>query len=121
MVTCDSRDKTARQLVNHPCLIVEVLSPSTEAFDRGKKFRHDRRLDTLKEYMLIDAERINIECYRLNEYNKWELTSYSPEEMTTDETELEIELMSVKFCSAISLLYEDVIFTDENADDSVFS
>ncbi len=117
MVTCDQRDLTARQVVYHPGLIVEVLSPSTEAFDRGQKFRHYRRIETLKEYILVDAERMSVECYRLNQYNRWELTSYSPEEMTTDETELDIELTSVNFCCAISLLYEDVIFPDEYSDE----
>jgi Uma2 family endonuclease len=116
MVTCDQRDQIARQVVYYPCLIIEVLSPSTEGFDRGKKFRHYRRIETLKEYVLVDTERMNVECYRLNEHHKWELTSYSAEEMTRDETELEIELSSINFCCPISILYEDVIFTDDNLD-----
>ena len=76
MVTCDQRDQTAREVVYHPCLIVEVLSPSTEGFDRGKKFRHYRRIKTLKEYVLIDSETMSLECYRLNERSQWELTAY---------------------------------------------
>lgn len=48
MVSCDPRDQRVRQVIYHPCLIVEVLSPSTEALDRGKKFRHHRQIDTLK-------------------------------------------------------------------------
>ncbi|WP_420485329.1 Uma2 family endonuclease [Iningainema tapete] len=82
MVSCDPRDQRARKVIYHPCLIVEVLSPSTEAFDLGKKFRHYRRIDTLKEYVLIEADKMNVECYRLNENGKWELTSYSVEEAT---------------------------------------
>ncbi|HEY9653860.1 MAG TPA: Uma2 family endonuclease, partial [Crinalium sp.] len=38
-VTCDERDKTTTQYITYPCLIVEVLSESTEAYDRGGKFR----------------------------------------------------------------------------------
>ena len=121
MVTCDSRDQTARQVIYHPCLIVEVLSPSTEGFDRGKKFRHYRKIETLTEYVLIDSERMNVECYRLNEHNKWELTSYFPEELGINETELEINLTSVNFCTPISSLYEDVVFPDENLENSVLS
>jgi Uma2 family endonuclease len=43
-VTCDECDRNARQFIRYPSLIVEVLSPSTEAFDRGEKFRKYRRI-----------------------------------------------------------------------------
>lgn len=113
MVTCDRRDLTYRQIVYHPCLIIEVLSPTTEGFDRGRKFRNYRCFKTLKEYVLIDAERMNIECYRLNEKGKWELTAYSPEEAIQNNTDLEIELTSINFQYPISLIYEDVVFPEE--------
>lgn len=118
MVTCDERDLTSRKIVQFPCLIVEVLSPGTEAFDRGDKFKHYRRIKTLKEYVLIDADKICVECYRINERGKWELTSYLIDD-TFDETtkvinteldELEVSLTSVDFNFPISLLYEDVAF-----------
>ncbi|MEC4895651.1 MAG: Uma2 family endonuclease [Oscillatoria sp. PMC 1051.18] len=114
MVTCDRRDQTARKLVYHPCLIIEILSPNTEAFDRGDKFKHYRRINTLKEYVLIDPETINIESYRLNENNKWELTPYSVDEITTPELNLEIHLTSVDFHCPISLIYEDVDFLENS-------
>lgn len=118
MVSCDPRDQRARKVIYHPCLIVEVLSPSTEAFDRGKKFRHYRRIDTLKEYVLIDADKMYVECYRLNERGKWELTSYSPEEATANGTKLEVYLPSVDFHCPISLLYENVVFPEDNSEDN---
>jgi len=46
-VTCDERDKTATKFIAHPCLIVEVLSPSTAAYDRRDKFNMYRRSDSL--------------------------------------------------------------------------
>ncbi|HEY9709730.1 MAG TPA: Uma2 family endonuclease [Oculatellaceae cyanobacterium] len=110
MVTCDDRDRTAQKIVQFPCLIAEVLSPGTEGFDRGKKFTHYRRLKTLKEYVLIDAEQMSVECYRLNAQNKWELTHYQIDETTPEGTEPEVYLNSVDFCCPISLLYEDVDF-----------
>ncbi len=119
MVTCDSRDQTARQVVYHPCLIAEVLSPGIEHIDQGKKFRNYRRIATLKEYVLIEAETMSVECYRLNEKEKWELTAYSLEEIDTNETELEVQLTSVNFQCPISLLYEDVVFPEDNTEDSV--
>lgn len=118
MVSCDPRDQRARRVIYHPCLIVEVLSPGTEAFDRGKKFRHYRRIDTLKEYVLIEADKMNVECYRLNEKGKWELTSYSLEETTANGIELEVHLTSVDFRCPISLLYEDVVFSEDNPEEN---
>jgi Uma2 family endonuclease len=118
MVTCDPRDQRARQVIYHPCLIVEVLSPSTEAVDRGRKFRHYRRVDTLKEYVLVDADRMSVECYRLNEKGKWELTVYSLEEPTANPSDLEVYFTSVNFQCPISLLYEDVVFPEDNPTDS---
>ncbi|MBO1349638.1 MAG: Uma2 family endonuclease [Hormoscilla sp. GUM202] len=109
MVTCDLRDKMAIKMVRYPSLIVEVLSPSTEGYDRGYKFTHYRRISTLKEYVLISADRLSVECYRLNDRGKWELTHYFIEESTPAGTELEIHLTSVNFSCPISLLYEDVV------------
>ncbi|MGF1536378.1 MAG: Uma2 family endonuclease [Elainellaceae cyanobacterium] len=102
MVSCDRRDQAARQVIYHPCLIVEVLSPSTEGFDRGQKFRHYRRIEALREYVLVDAERMGLEVYRLNERGKWELTSYG------GEPSAEVEFVSVGFRCSMSLVYENV-------------
>jgi len=109
MVSCDDRDRRAIKMMRYPCLIVEVLSPSTEAYDRGDKFTHYRRISTLKEYVLISADRLSVECYRLNDRGKWELTHYFIEESMPAGTELEIHLTSVDFSCPISLLYEDVV------------
>ena len=112
MVSCDLRDQKARKSIYYPCLIVEVLSPGTEGFDRGQKFRNYRQIETLKEYVLIESDRISVECYRINEKGKWELTAYSLDSITNN-TELEVELTSIDFRCLISLLYEDVIFPKE--------
>jgi Uma2 family endonuclease len=95
-----------------------VLSSSTEGFDRGNKFRNYRRIETLKEYVLIEAERINVECYRINEKGKWELTPYSLEETIENGTELEVHLTSVDFRCPISLLYEDVVFPEDHPEET---
>ena len=114
MVTCDERDRRAIEFIQYPCLIVEVLSPSTEGFDRGKKFTNYRRINTLREYVLIDAQEISVECYRLNDQNKWELTHYQIDETTPEGTEPEVCLTSIDFRFPISLLYEDVELPAEN-------
>lgn len=66
-VTCDPRDRNARAYIRFPCLVLEALSASTEARDRGLKSRHYRQIETLQEYGLIDPDRVLVECYRRNE------------------------------------------------------
>jgi Uma2 family endonuclease len=65
VVTCDPCDQD-EQLVNHPCLIIEVLSPSTESFDRGVKFRHYRQFTALQEYVLVRIDEPLVEVYTKN-------------------------------------------------------
>jgi hypothetical protein len=110
MVTCDSADQSAIQAVYHPCLIVEVLSPGTQQVDQGRKFKNYRQIDTLSEYVLIETETMNVECYRLNEKKKWELNVYSLEE---DQENIEVNFSSVALRCPISALYEDVVFPDK--------
>jgi Uma2 family endonuclease len=61
----------------HPTIVIEILSPSTKSYDRGEKFKLYRDIPTLKEYILVDSESINIEAWRINEKNKWELHEYN--------------------------------------------
>ena len=64
MVSCDPRDHAAGQFIAHPTLIVEVLSESTAAFDRGNKFAAYRTLPSLREYVLVDIEARRLETFR---------------------------------------------------------
>ncbi len=100
MVTCDERDRRATKVIYHPCLLVEVLSPGTEAFDRSKKFQNYRRISTLKEYVLINAQEMGLERFRLNEKGVWEFYNYGEGD--------EVTLTSVDFSFPIEMLYEDV-------------
>lgn len=102
VVSCDERDRQAIKFLLYPCLIVEVLSPSTEAYDRGGKFYQYRHIQTLKEYVLIDAEKMSVECFRLNHTGFWELHPYEEGD--------EVNLTSVDFHFPISLVYEDIQF-----------
>ncbi len=62
----------ANAVVN-PTLLVEVLSDSTEAYDRGAKAAHYRRIPSLREYVLIAQDEKRIEVYRRNQRGGWEL------------------------------------------------
>ncbi|MCP2731759.1 Uma2 family endonuclease [Limnofasciculus baicalensis] len=102
-VTCDERDRTSlnEDFIRYPRLVVEVLSPTTAAFDRGDKFGDYRTLASLEEYVLISQERIAVECFRRNSEGRWELYVYSQGD--------EIHLASVDFRFPIAALYEDVM------------
>ncbi|WP_020558802.1 Uma2 family endonuclease [Thiofilum flexile] len=63
-------DEKSDTLIN-PTLIIEVLSPSTEGYDRGAKFAHYRRLASLQEYILVAQDRLSIERYVKTEQNQW--------------------------------------------------
>jgi Uma2 family endonuclease len=108
MVSCDERDRQATDAIAYPKLIVEVLLPGTAGFDRGDKFKFYRRLSTLQEYVLIDAEKVGVDCYRKTSAGKWELTAY-PEDGGDTENPI-LELVSLDFQCPLALVYEEVIF-----------
>jgi Uma2 family endonuclease len=64
----DARDKSA--LLN-PALIVEVLSPGTEAYDRGQKFTFYKQLDSLREYVLIAQDKVCVERFSRQDNGEW--------------------------------------------------
>jgi Uma2 family endonuclease len=66
----DPQDANA---ATNPTLLVEVLSDSSEAYDRGEKFAHYRRLPSLREYVLVSHLTPRIEVWRRNDANRWEL------------------------------------------------
>ncbi|MFN8472634.1 MAG: Uma2 family endonuclease [Anaerolineae bacterium] len=68
-------DRHRDTLVN-PAVIVEVLSPSTEAYDRGEKFAHYRRLDSLMEYILVAQDKVRVEHY-VRQDDGWLLSEIS--------------------------------------------
>lgn len=101
LVTCDERDDDA-QFVQFPCLIIEVLSPSTEAIDRGVKFARYRQFTSLQEYVLVQADRYHVEVFRRKDKGQWVLSEYKLEDS------LFLESIDVKI--AISELYRQVQF-----------
>ncbi|MBD1853183.1 Uma2 family endonuclease [Cyanobacteria bacterium FACHB-502] len=111
VVSCDERDRRAFKLIQSPCLIVEILSPGTAGFDRGDKFRAYRRLTTLQEYVLIDSETRNVDCYRRNDQGKWELTAY-PLDEAPEESDPEVHFTSIDFRCPLSAIYEDIDFPE---------
>ncbi len=106
-VTCDERDHNAAQFISHPCLIIEVLSPGTEAYDRGKKFRKYRRSASLQEYVLVSTNEMYLDVYQKNERGRWELVTYGDGEI--------VELKSISLTIPIEQIYEDIVFVPEDS------
>lgn len=105
IVSCDPQDLNSRKFIQHPKLIVEVLSPSTEAKDRSDKFTHYRTIPSLQEYLLIDSEKIAVDCYRRGEGKMWLYYPYTAGDIIT--------LDSIEFEFPIKSLYEGVVFGAE--------
>jgi Uma2 family endonuclease len=104
MVTCDPRDVETSTCKRFPSLIVEVLSDSTEAGDRGDKFVDYQELETLREYVLINTKRQRVECFRRSE-QVWVLQFYTPGQTS-------FRLESIDFEATLAALYEDVTFPE---------
>jgi Uma2 family endonuclease len=63
-VTCDAADLTTEYVFKAPTVVVEVLSESTQAYDRGAKFAMYRQIAQLREYLLIDPDGRSVELFR---------------------------------------------------------
>ena len=76
-VTCDRADLSTDQIFRAPKLVIEVLSPSTQAYDRSKKFALYRQLTSLQEYILVDPETRRIESFIRSTQGEWVLHDMS--------------------------------------------
>lgn len=65
-VTCDAVDLRTALIFRSPKIIVEVLSPSTDSYDRGAKFTLYRQIPSLSEYMLVDPDTREVQLFRRN-------------------------------------------------------
>lgn len=80
-VTCDSADLATDMIFRSPLLVLEVLSPTTQAYDRSQKFALYRRLESLREYVLVDPETRRVEAFRRSAQGQWVLDDMSDTEV----------------------------------------
>ena len=116
VVTCDARDRQTPDYISHPTLVVEVLSDSTAAFDRGAKFAAYRKLESLQEYVLVDVAAQRVEVFRRNPENHWVLYDYEARDA--------LELASLSIKVAMSEVLDDTLDVTEppnNASDDEVS
>ena len=110
LVTCAEADRAHRLFKTAPCLLVEVLSPSTSAYDRSEKFAAYRTLPSVQEYLLIDSERPRAELFRREPTapgapERWSLYPLEGEQA--------IDLASVGLQLPLAQVYEDVRWEGE--------
>jgi Uma2 family endonuclease len=99
-VTCSEKDHQAELFMSEPRLIVEVLSESTEAYDRGDKFEKYRQFASLQEYVLINPIKRKVDSFRLDKTGHWVLYEFIGD--------APIEFSSVDLLLDSAVLYEDV-------------
>jgi Uma2 family endonuclease len=95
-VTCDEGDLKTDMIFRHPLLVVEVLSESTQAYDRGLKFAAYRQIEALREYLLVDPDSRRVEVFRRNERGNFELIDQTGQaELTLESVGLTLPLAEV--------------------------
>ena len=105
-VSCDERDKSTTKYITYPCLIVEVLSDSTEAYDRGGKFRMYRNNPILRDYLLVSSTSIEMDLYHKNDAGDWIIINYKEGDI--------VELSSINLNFPIEQVYRNLILTPES-------
>ena len=89
-------------LIN-PTVLFEVLSDSTESFDRGGKFRLYREIDSLKEYVMVSQDRASVECYLRQSDDRWLLKE-------TQSLEESVTIESLEVTVPLAELYRNIRF-----------
>jgi Uma2 family endonuclease len=103
-------DDVNRDTLLNPLIVIEILSPSTERYDRGKKFQNYRTVTTLQEYMLVSQDEHHIEHYTNQNDGNWLLTSY-------DSIHTTLNLKAIDCTLALEDVYDkvDIDTSDEDS------
>ena len=100
MVTCGKADAGDEQTILDPKLVIEVLSPSTKGYDKRDKFILYRTLPSLREYVLIDPAKRQVEVFTLTLGGAWTLTDQTGAE--------DLELVSIDYKIRMALVFKGV-------------
>jgi Uma2 family endonuclease len=96
MVSCEISDRLASQVIQAPCLVVEVQSAQLW----GDRFLNYQQIVTLQEYVCLDPETIAVHCFRRNTFNGWDRYSFGVGDR--------LYLDTMSFLCPVSILYENV-------------
>jgi Uma2 family endonuclease len=105
-VSCDTRDRGEVDMVQYPRVVIEVLSPSAEDYDRGRKFAYYRECLTIQEYVMVNTAYPAIEVCRREKHDLWSFHIYRPGDY--------VELASLDVRFPVSAAYEDVEFPQDD-------
>ena len=100
VVTCSASDAQDPLVKREPTLIVEVLSPSTAAYDRGEKFSRYRQLASLQEYVLVDTDTRATDVFRKRSDGLWVLHPFASDQA--------VELASVALTIPAAVLFDEL-------------
>jgi len=106
-IVCGASELTdeARDTLLNPTVIFEILSPSTEGYDRGEKFRNYRQIDSLQAYVLVSQDQPLIEVFLRSDSNQWTFTEASGLEAIAQLVPVECEL-------SLAQVYEQISFDE---------
>lgn len=104
-VSCDPRDRGAKDAIHYPSLVVEVLSPNSEARDRGKKSLAYRSCPSIQEYLLVSSDAPIIEVFRREKGDFWTLYTLGIEDPIT------LRYLDIRF--PIAEIYQNASFIGE--------
>ncbi len=107
MALCGEGDRGGNR-VEKPTLLVEVLSDSTESYDRGLKFEHYRAIPELRHYLLLSQQRLHAELYTRTDPASWRFQEASGEEASIGLDAWRVEL-------PLAELYRNVALPDKGA------
>ncbi len=107
LVVCHESAYADEDMVEDATVIVEVLSPATESYDRGKKFLHYQSLTSFQEYVLMSQEAIQVEVFHRKQKNEW-----SYQALTKPEDQLILD--SIQFSCLLSEMYRSVPFVESS-------
>jgi len=99
LITCNPEDRD-RYFVNYPCVIFEVLSPSTEVSDRREKLVNYQTIGSLQEYVLVSQDKIKLEVYRQDLQGDWTMEVLGSEDI--------LVLNSINPSLTMADIYEDI-------------
>src|SRR5205814_9085656 len=102
-ISCDARDRGKVDIIRSPLVVIEVLSPSTEDYDRGRKFTYYRACPTIQEYILINTDFQGIEVCHREQYDFWSFHTFHVDE--------ELTIASLDMRIPVTAVYEDVEFS----------
>ncbi len=104
-VSCDPRDRGKITVMQYPMLIIETLSPSTEAYNRRKKFSYYCACMSIQEYVLVDTQTQAVEVYRREQEPSWKFSTFEAGD--------QVELASIGLSIPVTAIYEDIEFPED--------